>query len=83
MGYKINPQWSVLYQGTIYKHVNDDYKYKNDKSSATENAVTLRYKWNSWFSPYVEYDYLDKQGFYEGEDGIAESRYRIGMTFTL
>lgn len=83
LGYKINPKWSVLWQGTVYKHVNDDYKYKNDKSWSTENAFTLRYKWNSWFSPYVEYDYLDKQGFYEGENCIAESRYRIGMTFTL
>ncbi|HEY2451123.1 MAG TPA: oligogalacturonate-specific porin KdgM family protein [Scandinavium sp.] len=83
LGYKINPQWSVLYQGTAYKHVNDDYKYKNEKSWATENAFTLRYKWNSWFSPYVEYDYLDQQGYYEGEEGISESRYRIGMTFTI
>ncbi|MCS2158274.1 oligogalacturonate-specific porin KdgM family protein [Scandinavium sp. H11S7] len=83
LGYKINPKWSVGYQGTAYKHVDDDYKYKNDKTWATENAFTLRYKWNSWFSPYVEYDYLDQQGYYEGEDNLSESRYRIGMTFTL
>lgn len=82
-GYKINPQWSVQYQATAYKHANDDYKYKNGKSWATENAFTLRYKWNDWFSPYIEYDYLDQQGYYEGESGISESRYRIGMTFTL
>lgn len=83
LGYKINPRWSVSYQGTAYKHADDDYKYKNDKTWAMENAFTLRYKWNNWFSPYVEYDYLDQQGYYDGEDNVSESRYRIGMTFTL
>ncbi|HBY5169896.1 TPA: porin, partial [Klebsiella pneumoniae] len=83
VNYKFNAQWSALYQGTVYRHVNDDYKYNNDKSSATENAVTLRYKWNDWFSPYIEYDYLDKQGYHDGKNKISESRYRIGMTFTL
>ncbi|MBB1200107.1 porin [Enterobacteriaceae bacterium 89] len=83
LGYKINDKWSVGYQGTAYKHASDDYKYKNDKTWATENAFTLRYKWNNWFSPYIEYDYLDQQGYYEGEDNLSESRYRIGFTFTL
>lgn len=83
VGYKFNDQWSALYQGTAYKHASNDYNYKNNKSWAAEHAFTLRYKWNSWFSPYVEYDYLDQQGYYEGEDNISESRYRIGMTFTL
>ncbi|WP_278184122.1 oligogalacturonate-specific porin KdgM family protein, partial [Klebsiella pneumoniae] len=53
------------------------------KPSATENALTLRYKWNDWFSPYIEYDYLGKQGYHDGQNKISESRYRIGMTFTL
>uniref|UniRef100_UPI0031E04A60 oligogalacturonate-specific porin KdgM family protein n=1 Tax=Klebsiella variicola TaxID=244366 RepID=UPI0031E04A60 len=75
--------YSTKPQGTVYRHVNDDYKYKNDKSSATENALTLRYKWNDWFSPYIEYDYLGKQGYHDGQNKISESRYRIGMTFTL
>lgn len=83
LGYRINSKLNVAYQGTVYKHADDDYKYKNDKTWATENAFIVRYKWNSWFSPYVEYDYLDQQGYYEGEDNIPESRYRIGMTFTL
>lgn len=83
IGYKLNEQWSVLYQGTVYKHVNDDYKYKNNKSSATENAFTLRYKWNDWFSPYIEYDYLGKQGYHDGEGSISESRYRVGVTFII
>ena len=83
VAYKFNAKWSALYQGTVYRHVNDDYKYKNDKSSATENALTLRYKWNDWFSPYIEYDYLGKQGYHDGQNKISESRYRIGMTFTL
>ncbi|MCK7451631.1 oligogalacturonate-specific porin KdgM family protein [Enterobacter chengduensis] len=83
VGYKFNSEWSFLYQGTAYKHASDNYTYKNNKTWATENAFTLRYKWNKWFSPYVEYDYLDQQGYYEGEDNVSESRYRIGMTFTL
>lgn len=28
VAYKFNAQWSALYQGTVYRHVNDDYKYK-------------------------------------------------------
>ena len=81
--YKINDTWSVQYQGTVYKHASDQYEYKNGKTWSTENAFSLRYKWNDWFSPYIEYDYLDRTGYYDGEGNIPESRYRIGMTFTL
>jgi len=83
LSYKLTPVWTVSWQGTAYRHTNSDYRYKNDKASAIENAFILRYKWNKYFSPYVEYDYLDKQGSHEGETKLHESRYRIGATFYL
>lgn len=82
-GYKINPQWSLSYQGTVYRHASGDYEYKNGKQWSTENAFGVRYKWNKYVSNYVEYDYLDKQGYYDGEGDRAESRYRVGITFYL
>lgn len=83
LGYKITPMWSVNYQGTVYRHASDGYEYKNGKQWSTENAFSVRYKWNNTVSNYVEYDYLDKTGFYDGEGDKAESRYRIGITFNL
>jgi len=83
LGYKINSTWSLNYQGTIYRHTSADYEYKNGKSWSTENAFTVRYKWNNTVSNYAEYDYQDKTGYYDGEGNKAESRYRIGITFNL
>lgn len=35
--------------------------------TATENAFVLQYKMSPVFTPYIEYDYLDKQGVYKGK----------------
>ncbi|HCN4853754.1 TPA: N-acetylneuraminic acid channel protein, partial [Escherichia coli] len=30
-----------------------------------------------------EYDYLDRQGVYNGRDNLSENSYRIGVSFKL
>lgn len=81
LGYKLTPALTLSYQGTAYKHSSNQYNFKNHQTWATENAVNLNYKWNKAFASYVEYDYLDKQGYYKGQDNISASRYRVGVTF--
>ncbi|EHX8369884.1 N-acetylneuraminic acid channel protein, partial [Escherichia coli] len=34
-------------------------------------------------TPYIEYDYLDRQGVYNGRDNLSENSYRIGVSFKL
>ncbi|EOY2339841.1 N-acetylneuraminic acid channel protein, partial [Escherichia coli] len=34
-------------------------------------------------TPYIEYDYLDRQGVYKGKDNLSENSYRIGVLFKL
>lgn len=31
----------------------------------------------------LEYDYLDRQGVYNGRDNLSENSYRIGVSFKL
>lgn len=72
-----------MWQGTAYIHQDPDLEYNNGKRWATENAFTIKYRWNEYFSPYFEYDYLDEQSNYKGEKGKPDSRIRVGVTFNL
>lgn len=83
LSYKINPDWNLMWQGTVYMHQDPDLQYNNGKRWATENALTIKYRWNNYFSPYFEYDYLDEQSNYNGETGKPDSRVRLGVTFNL
>ncbi|WP_230374627.1 oligogalacturonate-specific porin KdgM family protein [Citrobacter koseri] len=83
LGYKINQDWNFMWQGTAYMHQDPDLEYNNGKRWATENAFTIKYRWNEYFSPYFEYDYLDEQSNYKGENGKPDSRIRVGVTFNL
>lgn len=83
LSYKINPDWNLMWQGTAYMHQDPDLQYNNGKRWATENALTIKYRWNNYFSPYFEYDYLDEQSNYNGETGKPDSRVRLGVTFNL
>ncbi|HGK4840134.1 TPA: oligogalacturonate-specific porin KdgM family protein [Kluyvera georgiana] len=83
LSYKINPDWNLMWQGTAYMHQDPDLQYNNGKRWATENALTIKYRWNNYFSPYFEYDYLDEQSNYNGEAGKPDSRVRLGVTFNL
>lgn len=76
--YRINDDWLFAWQTTVYTKVNN-FRYGNHKRTATENAFVLQYKLSPTFTPYVEYDYLDKQGVYKGRDNIAENSYRVGL----
>lgn len=83
VGYHISNDWNFLWQSTAYIHQDRDIKYNNGKSWATENAFTFKYRWNEYFSPYFEYDYLDEQSNYNGSKGKPDSRFRLGVTFNL
>ncbi len=69
---------SLAWQTTVYTKVNN-FKYGNHKKTATENAFVLQYKMSPVFTPYIEYDYLDKQGVYKGKDNKHENSYRVGV----
>ena len=75
---KINDSWLFAWQTTVYTKVNN-FKYGNHKKTATENAFVLQYKMSPVFTPYIEYDYLDKQGVYKGKDNKHENSYRVGV----
>ncbi len=60
-----------------------DYRYANHKKWATENAFVLQYHMTPDITPYIEYDYLDRQGVYNGRDNLSENSYRIGVSFKL
>ncbi|HCI3683161.1 TPA: N-acetylneuraminic acid channel protein, partial [Escherichia coli] len=55
----------------------------NHKKWATENAFVLQYHITPDITPYIEYDYLDRQGVYNGRDNLSENSYRIGVSFKL
>ncbi len=61
----------------------NDYRYANHKKWATENAFVLQYHMTPDITPYIEYDYLDRQGVYNGRDNLSENSYRIGVSFKL
>ncbi|EDX3148257.1 hypothetical protein B6N85_005120, partial [Salmonella enterica subsp. diarizonae serovar 61:l,v:1,5,7] len=67
---------------TVYTYQND-FHYNNHKKWATENAFVLLYKMSKNITPYIEYDYLDRQGAYNGRDNIPENSYRVGVSFNL
>lgn len=80
--YRINDLWTASWQTTLYTRQNN-FRYGNHKSWATENAFVLQYKLTPSITPYIEYDYLDRQGVYQGIDNITENSYRIGVTFAF
>lgn len=80
--YHINDLWTAAWQTTVYTYENN-FRYNNHKKWATENAFVLQYQMTKNIAPYIEYDYLDKQGAYNGRDNLNENSYRVGVTFTL
>ncbi|HIB4006533.1 TPA: oligogalacturonate-specific porin KdgM family protein [Escherichia coli] len=76
--YRINDTWLFAWQTTVYTKDNN-FRYGNHKKTATENAFVVQYKFSPTITPYVEYDYLDKQGVYLGRDNLHENSYRIGV----
>lgn len=80
--YKINDKYTASWQSTIYSYQHN-LRYNNHKRWATENAFVLQYQATPMIAPYIEYDYLDKQGEYNGEDNLAENSYRVGVTMTF
>ena len=75
--YHINSDFTFAWQTTLYSKQND-YRYANHKKWATENAFVLQYHMTPDITPYIEYDYLDRQGVYNGRDNLSENSYRIG-----
>ena len=59
--YHINSDFTFAWQTTLYSKQND-YRYANHKKWATENAFVLQYHMTPDITPYIEYDYLDRQG---------------------
>ena len=80
--YHINSDFTFAWQTTLYSKQND-YRYANHKKCATENAFVLQYHMTPDITPYIEYDYLDRQGVYNGRDNLSENSYRIGVSFKL
>ncbi|MBA1929850.1 N-acetylneuraminic acid outer membrane channel NanC, partial [Escherichia coli] len=80
--YHINSDLTFAWQTTLYSKQND-YRYANHKKWATENAFVLQYHMTPDITPYIEYDYLDRQGVYNGRDNLSENSYRIGVSFKL
>lgn len=80
--YHINSDFTFAWQTTLYSKQND-YRYANHKKWATENAFVLQYHITPDITPYIEYDYLDRQGVYNGRDNLSENSYRIGVSFKL
>ncbi|HEH9428096.1 TPA: hypothetical protein SIA32_003354 [Aeromonas sobria] len=80
--YKINNDFTFAWQTTIYSKQNN-YLYGNNKKSATENAFVLQYQMMTNIMPYIEYDYLDRQGTYNGNGNIPENSYRIGVSIKI
>lgn len=80
--YHINSDFTFAWQTTLYSKQND-YRYANHKKWATENAFVLQYHMTPDITPYIEYDYLDRQGVYNGRDNLSENSYRIGVSFKL
>lgn len=78
--YRINDEFTAAWQTTVYTRQNN-FRYGNHKRWATENAFVLLYKLTDNITPYIEYDYLDRQGAYKGRDNITENSYRVGVTF--
>lgn len=80
--YRLNDLFTAAWQTTVYTYQNN-FHYNNHKKWATENAFVLLYKMSENITPYIEYDYLDRQGAYNGKDNIPENSYRVGVSFNL
>lgn len=77
-----NQKWSVQDNPVFYHYVND-FHYNNGKQSAWENDLVIRSKLNKIWQPYVEWDYMEQQGKYNGESGLTENRFRVGLTINF
>lgn len=80
--YYINSDFTFAWQTTLYSKQND-YCYANYKKWATENAFVLQYYMTLDITLYIEYDYFDCQGVYNGRDNLLENSYCIGVLFKL
>ncbi|EAN2925386.1 porin [Salmonella enterica subsp. houtenae] len=77
-----NQYWSIQDNPVFYRYVND-FHYNNGKKSAYENDLVIKYKLNKTWQPYVEWDYMEQQGKYNGESGLTENRFRVGLTINF
>lgn len=44
------------------------------RNGRAENAFVLQYHMTPDITPYIEYDYLDRQGVYNGRDNLSEKQ---------
>ncbi len=81
MGWQ-NKDWSIQDNPVFYRYVND-FHYNNGKRESWENDLVIRYKLNKTWQPYVEWDYMEQQGKYNGESGLTENRFRVGLSINF
>jgi len=77
-----NKDWDIQDNPVFYRYVND-FHFNNGKQNSWENDLVIRYKHNKTWQPYVEWDYMEQQGKYNGESGLTENRFRIGLSINL
>lgn len=81
LGWK-NKEWNIQDNPVFYRYVND-FHFNNGKKNAWENDLVVRYTHNKTWQPYVEWDYMEQQGKYDGEAGLTENRFRVGLSINL
>ncbi|KFC06202.1 N-acetylneuraminic acid outer membrane channel protein [Trabulsiella guamensis ATCC 49490] len=77
-----NDKWYIQDNPVFYRYVND-FNYNNDKQSAWENDLVIKYKLSKVWQPYIEWDYMGQQGSYQGRRGLTENRYRVGISINI
>lgn len=80
--YKIDDKWTAAWQTTLYSRVHSEapgYIAGSSRRWATENAFVVLYKLTPTITPYIEYDYLDRQG----PKGTQDNSYRVGVSYTF
>lgn len=77
-----NKYWDIQDNPVFYRYVND-FHYNNGKKNGYENDLVIRYKLNKTWQPYIEWDYLEQQGKYNGESGLTENRFRVGVSINF
>jgi oligogalacturonate-specific porin family protein len=77
-----NNRWDIQDNPVFYRYVND-FHFNNGKKNAWENDLVIRYKLNKTWQPYVEWDYMGQQGKYDGEAGLTENRFRLGLSINF
>ncbi len=81
--YHINSDFTFAWQTTLYSKQND-YRYANHKKWATGKCICSTIPYDArYYADHIEYDYLDRQGVYNGRDNLSENSYRIGVSFKL